>query len=43
MTKYFTNLSLRSGSGLTFSPGAIEINSFLLDVFTKTVLLALHL
>ena len=28
---------------MTFSPGAIEINSFSHDVFTKTVSLALHL
>ena len=28
---------------MTFSPGAIEINLFALDVFTKTVSLALHL
>ena len=28
---------------MTFSPGAIEINLFSHDVFTKTVSLALHL
>ena len=28
---------------MTFSPDAIEINSFSHDVFTKTVSLALHL
>ena len=30
-------------SGLTFSPGAIEINSFSHDAFTKAVSVALHL
>ena len=37
------NISLVRDSVLAFSPGAIEINSFSHDVFTKTVSLALHL
>ena len=37
------NISLVRDSDLTFSPDAIEINSFSHDVFTKTVSLALHL
>ena len=36
-------ISSARDSGLTFSPGAIEINSFSHDVYTKIPLLALHL
>ena len=37
------NLSLESDSGVTFSPGAIEINSFSYDVSTETVSFILNL
>ena len=37
------NISLVGDSGLTFSPSAIEIDSFSHDAFTKIVSLALHL
>ena len=43
MTKFFIKFIIEKRFGVTFSPGAIEISSFSLDVFTKTVSLALHL
>ena len=36
-------ISSARDSGLTFSSGAIEINSFSHDLYTKILLLALHL
>ena len=36
-------ISLVGDSGLTFSPGTIELNLFSHDVFTETVSFAVHL